>query len=103
MVLTLYRNGRTVMDMRNKRARLLVVLVVLCGLLTVAGVRPAPADALTGSLSFDATAPTALGRRNSVRFLLSWASAEPANAPVDTTYLANATAHMPAFLDAGIR
>lgn len=43
------------MDMPNKRARLLVVLVVLCGFLTVAGARPAPADALTDSLSFDDT------------------------------------------------
>ncbi|WP_053849965.1 cellulase family glycosylhydrolase [Streptomyces sp. NRRL B-24085] len=140
------------MDMPNKRARLLVVLVVLCGFLTVAGVRPAPADALTDSLPFDdtpltvqngrfvdgngrevvlrgynvsgetklaenkglpfasvadarksATALRALGGGNSVRFLLSWAYAEPAKGQVDTTYLANATAQMRAFLDAGIR
>lgn len=140
------------MDMPNKRARLLVVLVVLCGFLTVAGVRPAPADALTGSLSFDDTALTVqngrfvdgngreivlrgynvsgetklaenkglpfasvadakksatalrtLGGGNSVRFLLSWAYAEPVKGQVDTTYLANATAQMRAFLDAGIR
>ncbi|MEV3911813.1 cellulase family glycosylhydrolase [Streptomyces canus] len=140
------------MDMPNKRARLLVVLVVLCGFLTVAGARPAPADALTDSLSFDdtpltvqngrfvdgngrevvlrgynvsgetklaenkglpfasvadakksATALRTLGGGNSVRFLLSWAYAEPVKGQVDTTYLANATAQMRAFLDAGIR
>ncbi|MFL5995517.1 MAG: cellulase family glycosylhydrolase [Streptomyces sp.] len=140
------------MDMPNKRARLLVVLVVLCGFLTVAGARPAPADALTGSLSFDdtpltvqngrfvdgngrevvlrgynvsgetklaennglpfasvadarksATALRALGGGNSVRFLLSWAYAEPVKGQVDTEYLANATAQLRAFLDAGIR
>ncbi|MET7733544.1 endoglycosylceramidase [Streptomyces sp. NPDC005402] len=138
--------------MPNKRARLLVVLVVLCGFLTVAGARPAPADALTDSLSFDgtpltvqngrfvdgngrevvlrgynvsgetklaenkglpfasvadarksATALRALGGGNSVRFLLSWAYAEPVKGQVDTMYLANATAQMRAFLDAGIR
>src|SRR3954453_23328336 len=152
MVLTLYRNGRTVMDMPNKRARLLVVLVVLCGFLTFAGARPAPADALTGSLSFDdtpltvqngrfvdgngrevvlrgynvsgetklaennglpfasvadarksATALRALGGGNSVRFLLSWAYAEPVRGSVSSSYLAAATAQMGAFLDAGIR
>ncbi|MFF7640560.1 endoglycosylceramidase [Streptomyces canus] len=140
------------MDMPNRRARLLVVLVVLCGFLTVAGARPAPADALTDSLSFDdtpltvqngrfvdgngrevvlrgynvsgetklaenkglpfasvadakksATALRALGGGNSVRFLLSWAYAEPVKGQLDTTYLANATAQMRAFLDAGIR
>ncbi|MFI0538239.1 cellulase family glycosylhydrolase [Streptomyces sp. WSLK1-3] len=140
------------MDMPNKRARLLVVLVVLCGFLTVAGARPAPADALTDSLSFDdtpltvqngrfvdgngrevvlrgynvsgetklaenkglpfasvadaaksATALRALGGGNSVRFLLSWAYAEPVRGQVDSAYLADATAQMRAFLDAGIR
>ncbi|MDH6589208.1 hypothetical protein M2161_008314 [Streptomyces sp. SAI-133] len=140
------------MDMPNKRARLLVVLVVLCGFLTVAGVRPAPADALTDSLPFDGTALTvrngrfvdgngrevvlrgynvsgetklaenkglpfasvadarksatalrALGGGNSVRFLLSWAYAEPVRGQVDTAYLASATAQLRAFLDAGIR
>ncbi|MFE1834693.1 cellulase family glycosylhydrolase [Streptomyces sviceus] len=140
------------MDMPNKRARLLVVLVVLCGFLTVAGARPASADALTDSLSFDdtpltvqngrfvdgngrevvlrgynvsgetklaenkglpfasvadakksATALRALGGGNSVRFLLSWAYAEPVKGQVDTTYLANATAQLRTFLDAGIR
>lgn len=38
-----------------------------------------------------------------MRFLLSWAYAEPVKGQVDTTYLANATAQMRAFLDAGIR
>ena len=51
-----------------------------------------------------ATALRALGGGNSVRFLLSWAYAEPergqGRAP---TYLAAATAQMRAFLDAGIR
>ena len=50
-----------------------------------------------------ATALRALGGGNSVRFLLSWAYAEPVRGQVDTTYLAAATAQMRAFLDAGIR
>ncbi|UUU28870.1 cellulase family glycosylhydrolase [Streptomyces sp. CA-210063] len=50
-----------------------------------------------------ATALRALGGGNSVRFLLSWAYAEPVRGQVDTTYLAAATAQMGAFLDAGIR
>ncbi|MEV8599589.1 endoglycosylceramidase [Streptomyces griseoviridis] len=133
------------------RARLLAVLVVLCGSLTVAGSTPATA-AVPGSLPFDGTALTvsngrfvdaggrevvlrgynvsgesklaensglpfasvadartsaaalrALGGGNSVRFLLSWAYAEPVRGQVDTGYLAAATAQMGAFLDAGIR
>ncbi|MDL5205563.1 cellulase family glycosylhydrolase [Streptomyces sp. ALI-76-A] len=140
------------MDMPNIRARLLVVLVVLSGFLTVAGVRPATAEALPDSLWFDdtpltvrdggftdghgrevvlrgynvsgetklaenkglpfasladakksATALRALGGGNSVRFLLSWAYAEPVRGQVDTAYLAAATGQMRAFLDAGIR
>ncbi|MGW0336238.1 cellulase family glycosylhydrolase [Streptomyces sp. NPDC003011] len=140
------------MDMPNIRARLLVVLVVLSGFLTVAGVRPATAEALPDSLWFDdtpltvqdggftdghgrevvlrgynvsgetklaenkglpfasvadakksATALRALGGGNSVRFLLSWAYAEPVRGQVDTAYLAAATGQMRAFLAAGIR
>ncbi|MFF1301387.1 endoglycosylceramidase [Streptomyces sp. NPDC058307] len=140
------------MDMPNMRARLLVVLVVLCGFLTVAGTPSASAATIADSLSFDdtpltvqngrfvdgngrevvlrgynvsgetklaenkglpfasvadarksATALRALGGGNSVRFLLSWAYAEPVKGQVDTAYLANATAQLRAFLDAGIR
>ncbi|WP_404196974.1 endoglycosylceramidase [Streptomyces tauricus] len=50
-----------------------------------------------------ATALRALGGGNSVRFLLSWAYAEPVRGQVDTAYLAAATAQMGAFLDAGIK
>ncbi|MFD5627696.1 endoglycosylceramidase [Streptomyces sp. NPDC127072] len=50
-----------------------------------------------------ATALRALGGGNSVRFLLSWARAEPVRGQVDTAYLAAATAQLGAFLDAGIR
>lgn len=50
-----------------------------------------------------ATALRALGGGNAVRFLLSWAHAEPTRGTVDTTYLAAATDQMRAFLDAGIR
>jgi hypothetical protein len=50
-----------------------------------------------------ATALRTLGGGNSVRFLLSWAHAEPVKGQVDTTYLAAVTAQMGAFLDAGIR
>ncbi|MCX5563286.1 cellulase family glycosylhydrolase [Streptomyces sp. NBC_00038] len=50
-----------------------------------------------------ATALRALGGGNAVRFLLSWAQAEPVRGQVDTTYLAAATAQIGAFLDAGIR
>ncbi|KMS77167.1 endoglycosylceramidase [Streptomyces viridochromogenes] len=139
--------------MPNIRTRLLVVLVVLFGSLTVAGPSPATAAAtLPDSLWFDetpltvhngrftdgngrevvlrgynvsgetklaenhglpfasvadakksATALRALGGGNSIRFLLSWAYAEPVRGQVDTTYLAAATAQMRAFLDAGIR
>ncbi|MFD7280520.1 cellulase family glycosylhydrolase [Streptomyces sp. NPDC059862] len=138
--------------MPNKRARLLVVLVLLCGFLTVAGTHPATADPLSDSLWFDgspltvqngrftdasgrevvlrgynvsgetklaengglpfasvadarksATALRALGGGNTVRFLLSWAYAEPVRGQVDTAYLAAATDQMRAFLDAGVR
>ncbi|MET9381673.1 endoglycosylceramidase [Streptomyces sp. NPDC002928] len=138
--------------MPNIRARLLVVLVVLCGFLTVAGSPSATAATVPDSLWFDgtsltvsngrftdslgrevvlrgynvsgetkleengglpfasvadakksATALRALGGGNSVRFLLSWAHAEPARGQVDTAYLAAATDQMRAFLDAGIR
>ncbi|MEV7892036.1 endoglycosylceramidase [Streptomyces sp. NPDC002817] len=137
--------------MPNIRLRLLAVLVVLFGSLTVAGAGPATA-AVPNSLWFDGTALTvsngrfvdgqgrevvlrgynvsgetkldenhglpfasvadakksatalrALGGGNSVRFLLSWAYAEPVRGQVDTAYLAAATAQMGAFLDAGIR
>ncbi|MEU9632098.1 cellulase family glycosylhydrolase [Streptomyces luteogriseus] len=50
-----------------------------------------------------ATALRALGGGNTVRFLLSWAYAEPERGRVDTAYLAAATDQMKAFLDAGIR
>ncbi|MEU8980916.1 endoglycosylceramidase [Streptomyces sp. NPDC048309] len=50
-----------------------------------------------------ATALRALGGGNSVRFLLSWAHAEPVRGQVDTAYLAAATDQLRAFLDAGIR
>ncbi|MFJ9582303.1 cellulase family glycosylhydrolase [Streptomyces acidicola] len=50
-----------------------------------------------------ATALRALGGGNSVRFLLSWAYAEPVRGQVDTVYLSAATDQMRAFLDAGIR
>ncbi|MFJ4980798.1 cellulase family glycosylhydrolase [Streptomyces coeruleorubidus] len=134
------------------RVRLLVVLAVLFGSLSVAGVPPAIAAPPPGSLWFDdpavtvkngrftdasgrevvlrgynvsgetklaenkglpfasvadarksATALRALGGGNTVRFLLSWAYAEPERGRVDTAYLAAATAQMKAFLDAGIR
>ncbi|MFH9085099.1 endoglycosylceramidase [Streptomyces sp. NPDC017673] len=138
--------------MPNIRVRLLAVLVVLCGSLTVAGAPPAtaatPADSLwfdgapltvrdgrfadgqgreivlrgynvsgetkleeNGGLPFasvadartSATALRALGGGNAVRFLLSWAHAEPVRGQVDTAYLAAVTEQMRAFLDAGIR
>ncbi|MEU0005120.1 endoglycosylceramidase [Streptomyces sp. NPDC006314] len=134
------------------RARLLVVLVVLCGFPTVAGPPPATAATPTGSLWFDgspltvrggrftdgqgreivlrgynvsgetkleengglpfasvadarksATALRALGGGNAVRFLLSWAHAEPVRGQVDTAYLTAVTEQMRAFLDAGLR
>ncbi|MFG3497392.1 cellulase family glycosylhydrolase [Streptomyces sp. NPDC047928] len=50
-----------------------------------------------------AAALRALGGGNTVRFLLSWAYAEPERGRVDTAYLAAATAQMRAFLRAGIR
>ncbi|WP_280885057.1 cellulase family glycosylhydrolase [Streptomyces sp. LBL] len=50
-----------------------------------------------------ATALRALGGGNSVRFLLSWAYAEPVRGQVDTAYLSAATEQMRAFLEAGIR
>ncbi|MEV2190231.1 cellulase family glycosylhydrolase [Streptomyces phaeochromogenes] len=50
-----------------------------------------------------ATALRALGGGNSVRFLLSWAYAEPTRGQVDAAYLAAATGQIRAFLDAGIR
>ncbi|MEU0035174.1 endoglycosylceramidase [Streptomyces sp. NPDC006333] len=50
-----------------------------------------------------ATALRALGGGNSVRFLFSWAHAEPVRGQVDAAYLAAATDQMRAFLDAGIR
>ncbi|MET8946112.1 cellulase family glycosylhydrolase [Streptomyces sp. NPDC004542] len=134
------------------RARLIVVLVVLCGFLTVAGAQPATAATPSDSLWFDGTPLTvqngrftdgqgrevvlrgynvsgetkleengglpfasvadaqksaaalrALGGGNAVRFLLSWAHAEPVRGQADTAYLAAVTDQMRAFLDAGIR
>ncbi|MER7834905.1 cellulase family glycosylhydrolase [Streptomyces sp. NPDC096040] len=138
--------------MTTIRARLIVVLVVLCGFLAVAGTPSATAATPSDSLWFDgtsltvqngrfvdgqgrevvlrgynvsgetkleensglpfasvadakksATALRALGGGNAVRFLLSWAHAEPAKGQVDTAYLAAVTAQTQAFLDAGIR
>ncbi|MGW5656715.1 cellulase family glycosylhydrolase [Streptomyces humi] len=140
------------MNMTSIRARLIVVLVVLCGFLAVAGAPSATAATPSDSLSFDgtpltvqngrfvdgqgrevvlrgynvsgetklaengglpfasvadakksATALRTLGGGNAVRFLLSWAYAEPVQGQVSTTYLAAVTAQMQAFLDAGIR
>ncbi|MFD8717308.1 cellulase family glycosylhydrolase [Streptomyces sp. NPDC059629] len=140
------------MSMTSMRARLVVVLVVLCGFLAVAGAPSATAATPSDSLWFDgtsltvqngrfvdgqgrevvlrgynvsgetkleensglpfasvadakksATALRALGGGNAVRFLLSWAHAEPVQGRPDTTYLAAVTAQMQAFLDAGIR
>ncbi|GAA3094626.1 cellulase family glycosylhydrolase [Streptomyces echinatus] len=50
-----------------------------------------------------ATALRALGGGNAVRFLLSWARAEPVRGQVDTAYLTAATEQLRAFLDAGVR
>ncbi|MGW7364100.1 cellulase family glycosylhydrolase [Streptomyces sp. NPDC054841] len=50
-----------------------------------------------------AAALRALGGGNAVRFLLSWAHAEPVRGQVDHAYLAAATAQMRAFLRAGVR
>lgn len=142
--------------MPNIRARLLAVLVVLCGLcgfLAVAGSPAATAaPSISDSLPFDGTALTvsggrfvdgngrevvlrgynvsgetklaenkglpfasvadarksatalrALGGGNSVRFLLSWAYAEPVRGQVDTAYLDAVSDQIRVFLDAGIR
>ncbi|WP_455754044.1 cellulase family glycosylhydrolase [Streptomyces hygroscopicus] len=64
-----------------------------------------------GGLPFAGTADaraSAAAMRNltgadAVRFLLSWARAEPRPGQVDTAYLERATAQLKAFLDAGIR
>ncbi|MFE9097362.1 cellulase family glycosylhydrolase [Streptomyces sp. NPDC007264] len=50
-----------------------------------------------------AAALRALGGGNTVRFLLSWARAEPVRGQADTAYLAAVTDQMRAFLDAGVR
>ncbi|MGW1887840.1 cellulase family glycosylhydrolase [Streptomyces sp. NPDC001970] len=50
-----------------------------------------------------AAALRALGGGNGVRFLLSWAHAEPVRGQVDQVYLAAVTAQMRAFLMAGVR
>ncbi|GAA3044871.1 cellulase family glycosylhydrolase [Streptomyces glomeratus] len=50
-----------------------------------------------------AAAVRALGGGNTVRFLLSWAHAEPVRGQADMAYLAAVTDQMRAFLDAGIR
>ncbi|MEU9989231.1 endoglycosylceramidase [Streptomyces sp. NPDC048045] len=140
--------------MSSIRVRLLTVLVVLCGFLTVAGAPPVAATRAvpSGSLWFDgtpltvrggrfldgegrevvlrgynvsgetkleennglpfasvadartsATALRALGGGNAVRFLLSWAHAEPVRGQVDTAYLGAVTEQLRVFLDAGIR
>ncbi|MFI1767131.1 endoglycosylceramidase [Streptomyces sp. NPDC020800] len=141
--------------MSSIRVRLLTVLVLLCGFVTVAGASPATAATPavpSGSLWFDgtpltvrggrfldgegrevvlrgynvsgetkleennglpfasvadartsATALRALGGGNAVRFLLSWAHAEPVRGQVDTAYLGAVTEQLRVFLDAGIR
>ncbi|QNP74509.1 cellulase family glycosylhydrolase [Streptomyces roseirectus] len=138
--------------MPNIRARLLAVLVVLCGFLTALGSPAGAATPVPDSLPFDNTPLTvsngrfvdsagrevvlrgynvsgetkldenkglpfasvadarksaaalrALGGGNSVRFLLSWAYAEPVRGQTDAAYLSAATAQIGAFLDAGIR
>ncbi|MFM9608955.1 glycoside hydrolase family 5 protein [Streptomyces niveiscabiei] len=140
------------MDMPNIRARLLAVLVVLCGFLATLVPQAGAAAPVPDSLSFDGTALTvangrfvdatgrevvlrgynvsgetkldenkglpfasvadakksatalrALGGGNSVRFLLSWAYAEPVRGQLDAAYISAATAQIGAFLDAGIR
>ncbi|MEV6027338.1 cellulase family glycosylhydrolase [Streptomyces sp. NPDC052036] len=50
-----------------------------------------------------AAALRTLGGGNTVRFLLSWAHAEPVRGRTDTAYLAAVTEQMRPFLDAGIR
>ncbi|CAL9628958.1 cellulase family glycosylhydrolase [Streptomyces sp. enrichment culture] len=50
-----------------------------------------------------AAALRALGGGNAVRFLLSWAHAEPERGRVDGAYLAAVTDQIRAFLDAGVR
>ncbi|WP_416968958.1 endoglycosylceramidase [Streptomyces sp. 4F14] len=138
--------------MPNIRARLLAVLVVLCGFLATLVPPAGAAASVPDSLSFDgtpltvangrfvdgtgrevvlrgynvsgetkldenkglpfasvadakksATALRALGGGNSVRFLLSWAYAEPVRGQLDAAYISAATAQIGAFLDAGIR
>ncbi|MGV9500282.1 endoglycosylceramidase [Streptomyces sp. NPDC003642] len=59
--------------------------------------------ASTADARKSATALRALGGGNTVRFLLSWAYAEPERGRVDTGYLTAATEQMKAFLDAGLR
>ncbi|MEU3300165.1 cellulase family glycosylhydrolase [Streptomyces sp. NPDC006678] len=59
--------------------------------------------ASVGDAEKSAQALRTLGGGNAVRFLLSWAHAEPVRGQVDHAYLAAATAQMRAFLAAGIR
>ncbi|MBD3003632.1 cellulase family glycosylhydrolase [Streptomyces sp. 5-10] len=59
--------------------------------------------ATTADAQKSAAAMRHLTGANAVRFLLSWAHAEPEPGQVDTGYLEKATAQMKAFLDAGIR
>ncbi|GAA0570705.1 hypothetical protein GCM10010390_87420 [Streptomyces mordarskii] len=59
--------------------------------------------ATTADARTSAAAMRNLTGANAVRFLLSWAHAEPEPGQVDTAYLEKATAQMKAFLDAGIR
>ncbi|AQW55601.1 cellulase family glycosylhydrolase [Streptomyces violaceusniger] len=59
--------------------------------------------ATTADARTSAAAMRSLTGANAVRFLLSWAHAEPEPGQVDTAYLEKATAQMKAFLDAGIR
>jgi hypothetical protein len=94
----------------------LVVLVLLLGCLTVTGAArlqrlrrdQARRDsglpfASVADARKSATALRALGGGNTVRFLLSWAYAEPVRGQVDPAYLSAATAQIRAFLDVGIR
>ena len=58
--------------------------------------------ASTADAQASAQAMKQLTGANAVRFLVSWAGAEPTRGQLDTTYLAKLTDQMRAFLDAGI-
>ncbi|OMI35029.1 cellulase family glycosylhydrolase [Streptomyces sparsogenes] len=81
--------------------------VVLRGFNVSGEVKLAENDGLpfagTADARESAQAMRGLTGANSVRFLLSWAHAEPEPGKVDEDYLRRATEQMRAFLDAGIR